>query len=174
MRIAYADPPYIGQAKLYKDHPDYAGEIDHSALIERLNANYDAWALSLSSPSLQQILALCPSDVRVRAWIKPFASFKPGVGAAYAWEPVMVRGGRPRSREQPTVRDWISESITLKRGLTGAKPLNFCFWLFEVLNMQPDDEFHDLFPGTGIVSQAWEVWRLRGVNVQMRLSAIAG
>ena len=31
MKIAYADPPYIGCAHLYRDHPDYAGEVDHPA-----------------------------------------------------------------------------------------------------------------------------------------------
>lgn len=31
MRIAYADPPYPGQArKHYGQHPDYAGEVDHN------------------------------------------------------------------------------------------------------------------------------------------------
>jgi hypothetical protein len=30
VKIAYADPPYPGQAKKhYGDHPDYAGEVDH-------------------------------------------------------------------------------------------------------------------------------------------------
>ena len=29
LRIGYADPPYPGQAHLYKDHPDYGGEVDH-------------------------------------------------------------------------------------------------------------------------------------------------
>lgn len=47
--MAYADPPYIGQsARHYEDHPDYAGEVDHSKLIERLLIEYpDGWALSL-------------------------------------------------------------------------------------------------------------------------------
>jgi len=34
VKIAYADPPYIGCAHLYRDHPDYAGEVDHPALID--------------------------------------------------------------------------------------------------------------------------------------------
>jgi len=42
-----------------------------------------------------------------------------------------------------------------------------------VLNIQPHDEFHDLLPGTAIVSQAWEVWKSRGPGVQMQLSAIS-
>lgn len=35
LRVAYADPPYPGCAKLYKDHADYGGEVDHKALIEQ-------------------------------------------------------------------------------------------------------------------------------------------
>jgi hypothetical protein len=92
------------------------------------------------------------------AWVKPFCVFKPGVGVAYAWEPVIVQGGRKRIRIQPTVRDWVPVNITLRRGLVGVKPDAFSFWLFEVFNMQPDDEFHDLFPGSGAVTCAWEQW----------------
>jgi hypothetical protein len=87
------------------------------------------------------------------AWVKPFAVFKPNVGVAYAWEPVIVRGGRKRTREQPTVRDWVSEVITLKRGLTGAKPERFCRWILDVLNFQPGDTLDDLFPGTGVMAR---------------------
>lgn len=47
----------------------------------------------------------------------------------------------------------------LGAGLAGAKPDEFCYWLFELLNMQPKDEFVDLFPGTGRVSRAWENWQ---------------
>lgn len=37
--MAYADPPYPGQAKRhYADHPDYAGEVDHGELMMRLEA----------------------------------------------------------------------------------------------------------------------------------------
>lgn len=153
MRFAYADPPYIGQARKHYSHDPRCAEVDHAELIGRLCAEYpDGWALSLSSPSLKQILALCPDDVRVMAWTKPFAAFKAGVNPAYAWEPVIVRGGRKRTRAQPTVRDWVSEVITLKKGMVGAKPRAFCFWLFSVLNIQPGDTLDDLFPGTGIVS----------------------
>ena len=155
MRVAYADPPYIGQARKHYG----CAEIDHAELIERLNT-YDAWALSCSSPSLQQILALCPTDVRVMAWVKPFCAFKANVNPAYAWEPVIVRGGRRRTRQQLTVRDWVSCNITLKRGLVGVKPEAFCIWLFQVLNLEPDDEFHDLFPGSGAVTRAWEAYHV--------------
>lgn len=157
MRFAYADPPYIGQAKRHYSHDPRCAEVDHAALVERLNG-YDAWALSLSSPTLRIILPMCPDDVRVMAWVKPFAVFKPNVNPAYAWEPVIVRGGRKRHRREPTVRDWVSCNITLRKGLCGAKPEKFCFWLFEALGMRPGDEFDDIFPGTGGVTAAWEAY----------------
>lgn len=153
--MAYADPPYVGQArKLY-----HCDEIDHLELIQHRLAGYDGWALSCSSPSLRGLLQICPDDVRVMAWVKPFAIFKPGVNPAYAWEPVIVKPGRKRTRQQPTVRDWVSANVTLKRGLCGAKPEAFCLWLFDVLGMEPSDEFDDLFVGTGAVTQAWQKWR---------------
>lgn len=157
MRFAYADPPYIGQAKKhYASHPDFAGEVDHAQLVERMCAEFpDGWALSASSPSLRQILPLCPADVRVMAWVKPFAIFKPNVNPAYAWEPVIVRGGRKMGRDKKTVRDWVSANITLKKGLVGVKPEAFCEWLFSVLGAEPGDELEDLFPGSGAVADIW-------------------
>ncbi len=161
MKVAYADPPYIGQAKKHYKHDPQCAEVDHAALIEHLNT-FDAWALSLSSPTLKIILPMCPDDVRVMAWVKPFCAFKVNVNPAYAWEPVIVRGGRKRTRQQETVRDWVSEVITLKRGLSGVKPERFCFWLFEVLNLERGDELHDLFPGSGAVTRAWRAWLRQG------------
>ena len=78
MKFAYADPPYIGQSKRhYKDHEDYAGEVNHKELINRLVKEYpDGWALSLSAPTLKQILNMCPDDVRVMVWVKPFHAWK--------------------------------------------------------------------------------------------------
>lgn len=156
IRIAYADPPYIGQAR--KHYGPTAKEVNHEMLIAHL-CEFDAWALSLSSPTLLQILSLCPADVRVGAWVKPFAVYKRGVDPAYAWEPVIYRTARKWNREQRTVRDWHSANITLKRGCAGAKPESFCLWLFDLLGAQPTDAFHDLFPGSGAVTQAWELFR---------------
>jgi len=153
MKFAYADPPYMGCAKKYPEKQ----EVNHSELIDRLTADYpDGWALSLSSPSLRYLLPLCPADVRVMAWVKPFAIYKPNVGVAYAWEPVIVRGGRRRTRKQPTVRDWVQVNITLKKGLVGAKPENFAFWLYEIFNAREGDTLDDLYPGTEIMSRCWE------------------
>ena len=164
MRFAYADPPYIGQAKKRYKHDPKCEEVDHYALLKSLD-KYDGWALSCSTPSLGLILSMCsslafPFDVRVAAWVKPFAVFKPGVNPAYAWEPVVfVPSPRKRSRKEPTVRDWVSANITLKKGLCGAKPEPFCRWLFELLGMTLNDTLDDLFPGTGIVTRSWEQWK---------------
>lgn len=165
MKFAYADPPYLGcGVKHYGDLRPDAADFDsidaHHELVGRLVADYpDGWALSLHTPSLQAILPACPSDVRVAAWVKPFASFKPNVNPAYAWEPVIWRGGRKRDRSHPTVRDWHSASITLRKGLTGAKPASFARWLLYLWGALPCDELVDLFPGTGGVAGAWDAWR---------------
>ena len=163
MKFAYADPPYIGQAaRHYKDHKDYAGEVNHKELIDKLVSDYpDGWALSLSAPSLKQILNLCPDDVRVMIWVKPFHAWK-NVTPSYGYEPVIVYGGRKRpsygkeSVKALGYKDWVSANITMKKGLTGAKPERFCIWLFEVLNVEPNDTLDDLFPGTGIVSDMYK------------------
>ena len=162
-RFAYADPPYLGLAAkfyghLHPDAADYDQPETHQRLINRMTAEYDGWAMSLHSPSLRTILPMCPDDARVMAWVKPFCSFKPGVGVAYAWEPVIVWGGRKRTRQQQTVRDWVDVNITLRKGFTGAKPPAFVWWLLDVLNVQRGDTVDDLFPGSGAVQAALDAW----------------
>jgi hypothetical protein len=163
MRFAYADPPYLGCGSLYaKHHPnalDWDDPEEHRRLVGRLCAEYpDGWAMSLSVPSLHIIRAMCPDDCRTAAWVKPFAIFKPNVNPAYAWEPVIWRGGRPFTRKDDTVRDWCSANITLRRGLTGAKPRDFCRWIFGLLNARSGDTLDDLFPGSNAVGHAWTEW----------------
>lgn len=163
MKIAYADPPYIGCAHLYKDHPDFAGEVDHAALIERLQSDYDGWVLhAAATPRSIAILAplVLGTGARWMSWVKGFAAFKRNVSVAYAWEPVIVKPVRkPVVSKRVVMRDWVECPITLKRGLTGAKPEKVCHWAFEMVGAHPDDELLDLFPGTGAVSKAWQTWR---------------
>lgn len=170
MMSVYADPPYLGCCGLYDHyHPDGRCWDDletHRVLIDQLCAGWGTWALSLSSPSLRAILPLCPEDVRVGAWVKPFASFKPNVNPAYTWEPVIYRGARKRERTELTVKDHVIESITLQKGLTGAKPRAFAFWLFDLLGLRPSDEFTDLFSGTGVVADCWDEFCGRARPVQ--------
>jgi hypothetical protein len=167
MRFAYADPPYPRMAKKhYEDHPDYAGEVDHPALIERLTDEYpDGWALSTNPGELRWLLPLVPERHRVLSWRKPFAAWKRNHWPAYAWEPVILVGGRTLYGTQETPRDWyesppddVAVSIAMRKGLSGAKPLGFCLWLFACAGLRPDDEFVDLFAGTEGVSEAWATY----------------
>jgi len=160
MKIGYADPPYPGCAHLYKDHEDFAGEVDHKELLERLERDFDGWLLHTSSVAIPKIAPLVPGGARWMAWVKPFAAFKRNVSVAYAWEPVIVKAARkPVVSKRIIMRDWVDCSITLKKGLTGVKPEAVCHWAFEMLGARPEDDLCDLFPGTGAVMQAWETWQ---------------
>lgn len=164
MRIAYADPVYPGVRcdRYYRSHPDYAGMIDQRALCRRLVAEFDGFVLHTSSVALGEMLSYFPTGggIRVMAWVKPFAAFKRNVPVAYAWEPVLVKACRtPVVSGRIVMRDWVSEKITLKKGLTGAKPEAVARWAFEVVGAKPDDELVDMFPGTGAIGRAWDVWR---------------
>jgi hypothetical protein len=156
LKFAYADPPYLGCGKLYaKHHPDaliWDDPQTHLELIERLCAEYpDGWAMSASSTTLHTILPMCPPDVRVAAWVKPFAAYKRNVRVAYTWEPVIYWRGRISSKDGAMVnRDHLAEPITMKKGLTGAKPERFCRWVLDLLGWKPGDEVDDIFPGTGV------------------------
>jgi hypothetical protein len=166
LRGAYADPPYIGQSKKhYGDHPDYAGEVNHGELVERLVHAYDCWAISLSAPSTHIVLDHCrdhglslmDGDIRLGAWVKPFAAFKKNVRVAYTWEPLVLKLA-PRLEGAIPTRDHIAAPITMKRGLTGVKPERVCHWLFGVMGLRRTDTLDDLYSGSGAVTAAWDTW----------------
>ncbi len=121
-KFAYADPPYLGCGKKLYGDATYDAPEAHKALIERLCDEYpDGWAMSLSTPSVRVILPMCPDDVRVGTWVKPFAAFKKNVTRAWTWEPVIFRfsATRPRLVEQPTWRDHVSAPIAMRKGFPG-------------------------------------------------------
>lgn len=167
MKFAYADPPYLGCGSLYaKHHPEAKVWDDpetHRQLIERLVDEYpDGWALSLHAPSLKVLLPMCPNDVRVAAWVKPYSSGRPGVRIIYAWEPVIFRGGR-KGRASPLIeKDWVAVNPTrhsqAEAGLIGQKPRKFCRWIFCLLGATAGDTMDDLFPGSGAIAAAWDEW----------------
>ncbi len=157
MRLAYADPVYLGCAKLYPEHPEshvWDDPEPHRRLLADLDREYDGWAYSLSSTTLATILPMAPPGTRVAAWVKPFAAFKRNVRIAYTWEPVLFKPGRDSSKDgAPVGRDHLAEPIALKRGLTGAKPEAFCRWVQVLLGWMPGDELVDVFPGTGVMGR---------------------
>ena len=158
MRLAYADPPYPGRAHLYADHPDYAGEVDHRELALTLSTQYDGWALSTSAEALPEVFDYLgeagAGGYRVLAWVKHTVTV--------SWEPVIVVS----ARKPQGVRDWLQcepDSYQWREKpdsyVIGQKPEAFCRWVFEWLGADPDDEFDDLFPGSGNVGRAWDAWR---------------
>lgn len=214
MSFAYADPPYPGKSKrYYGEHPDFAGEVDHAALVERLSA-YDGWALSTSASALQYVLSLCPSGSRVAAWHRGERTNRHPV-IVNAWEPVIYFGARPvvtagaidvsrgttaaldlshvatldvsnapgeHDASRGSVRHVASDvdhdasqdagatrrvdSIVLgvtarttdPQRVVGAKPAGFARWMFDLLGVRPGDSFDDLFPGSGAIARAWDVY----------------
>lgn len=171
MRLAYADPPYLGCCKLYDHyHPDglcWDDVSTHVALLRRLQDNYDGWAYSMTSQSLST-LAPVVADARVAAWVKPFAAFKRNVRIAYTWEPVLFTPGRDSSSDgAPVGRDHLAEPITMRKGLTGAKPRAFCDWVLDLIGWVPGDEVDDIYPGTGVMgsiikARLWEIEEING------------
>lgn len=164
LKFAYADPPYVGQAKKhYGNHADYAGEVDQEALVHRLESEYDGWALSLSVKSLPRILRACPEGITVLAWFKPIA---PPLGdhRRYNWEPVLLRPLRRyvpgyvplavvASPPQFTFREKPASHVI------GEKPEAFCHWVFAAAGLTRDDELDDVFPGAGAVGRAWKTYQ---------------
>lgn len=178
MKVAIADPPYPGQSKrLYGEHEAYAGEVDHRELVARLVDEFDAWALHTSASALHDILPLCPAPTpsrknvgrylqgtgtRVLVWIKPQTVWRP-VSIQWGWEPILIFGGRSRSRERGCLRDWIECNPRVDGNrFVGSKPRAVSEYVFEALGIDPDDELVDLFPGSGAVTDAWEGWRSQG------------
>jgi hypothetical protein len=180
LRLAYADPPYPGLSKrYYEGHDDYAGEVDHAELIAHLST-FDGWALSTNEKSLHYVLGLCPRGVRVASWIRGERPTVSG-GPLNAWEPVIYFGGRrdAERRGRVTLRvanDGPVEStdgdgrrldvLVYRPGnrttdpgrVVGTKPAVFCRWMFDLLGAEPQDEFTDVFAGSGGVGRAWEVF----------------
>lgn len=161
MRFCYADPPYPGMAYLYRTHPDYAGEVDHAALIARLVEEFpDGWALSTYPHALRLLLPLCPDSTLVMAWVQtnpqPCFQFH-----QQSWEVVLLNGGRRIKGEyhNDSFVGWKTAPWDRRAGdkiFVGLKPEPFLMWIFRCLGALPGDELVDLFPGSGAVGRAWD------------------
>lgn len=149
----------------------------HRLLIAYLFTNYpDGWALSCHANNLDDLLPLIPrSRRRIAVWAKPFHAYKKGVRPAYSWEPIIFYAGRNQQPPVPekggkaiTPKDHrfadsgeepllVKANITLKKGLTGAKPEPVCEYVCDLLGVQAGDELDDLFTGTGVMDRVFAV-----------------
>ena len=177
-RFAYADPPYPGLARrYYSANVDYAGEVDHGELIRRL-CSFDGWALSTSAAALPAVLASCPAGVRVAAWFRgerPTLSYSP----LSSWEPVIYFGARPHlsngsGRRLDSLIYFARPRLTDRARVIGAKPAEFCAWLFKLLGATAGDELTDLYPGSGGVGKAWRSFCEASHLEAIRVAAACG
>lgn len=60
--------------------------------------------------------------------------------------------------EKRFVHDFLVCSPVMKAAIVGQKPLDFMFWIFELVGLEPGDEFVDLFPGSKVGQIAFELW----------------
>ncbi|MFZ5850538.1 MAG: hypothetical protein ACOYY2_03975 [Actinomycetota bacterium] len=172
MRLAVADPPYLGRAERWygptgrgsggglhrADAHPAASEWDrlerHHALVDELVAGFDGWALFTGAANLRVILPHCPDDVLVASWVVTNA-VPSGSRILAGWEPVLVyvpAARRGRASSGLVVRS-AHVAAAPRRGFTGAKPASVCRWVLDLLGYVPeDDELVDLFPGSGAVT----------------------
>ncbi|NBW38779.1 MAG: hypothetical protein EBR30_27915 [Cytophagia bacterium] len=137
--------------RLHDEAQIWDDKRSHLQLLERLSEEFpDGWALSCNPKDLRWLLPTMPEDVRICAWTKTFYQIR-SVSVQYAWEPVLLRGGRKiGSRDRPLVLDWLSCARSMKKGVPGAKPHRFNQWILELLGYDSrEDELVDLFPGSG-------------------------
>lgn len=157
MRLAYADPPYPGNAYLYSEKR----EVDHVRLLQSLAA-YDGWALSTTMAGLIALAPRLPA-VHVAVWCKPGSAPRPPARIMPRWEPVIVK---PARASGAYVRDWHyaqapSAGFMVKhtgQDLIGSKPLSFCVWVLRLMGHEPGDVVDDIYPGTGIMARAVAAW----------------
>lgn len=178
MRLAIADPPYppfvgVGGRKnrasrwygsgqrSRKDrpadnHPEahlWDDPATHRALLERLMADYDGWAIATSADGLHAYDPL-PVPCRVMVWVRPNAT--PGSHRIRnLWEAVIVYPpeGRRRNVGVGATPDVLTCPAP-RAGFMGAKPVEWTRWVLDALTYTPGDEVFDLFPGSGGVTAA--------------------
>ncbi len=178
MRLAIADPPYLGRADRWygsgRGHgkglgraaaheaaSDWDDPATHRALVDRLVSNYDGWVIAASVDSLPVYLPVCPDDIRLLVWHKGNA-IPSGARVANQWEPVIAR--IPERRRGRTVgqasSDVLTAGISYRHNYVGSKPYAWTHWVLNVLGYQDGDEVHDLFAGSGAVSIASEIYEV--------------
>ena len=184
MKLAIADPPYLGRAALWyggkgrskqgtagraagrgdlaaEYHPD-AHEWDdpmrHIALMVTMDDEYDGWAMAASGKTLSPIIGVADKlGARLAIWHVTNA-IPDGNRVSMRWEAVILR--QPDARRAHGTGHAIGDVLSAPHpmsGFVGAKPEVWTRWVLDMLGYQPGDEVDDLFPGSGAVQRAMEV-----------------
>jgi hypothetical protein len=177
MKLAIADPPYLGRAnRWYGDgsgdgygkgradsHPEakiWDDPQTHKDLVAKLENNYDGWAIALTVHSLSTYLEVIKTDsrngIRVMSWIKPIA-IPSGSRIATSWEPVIVRvpNGRKGHDSGVRMKDHLIANPTLD-SFRGSKPKEWTTWVLDAMGYRDGDIVDDLFYGSGAITQVIE------------------
>ncbi len=176
MKLAIADPPYLGRAHRWygiggwgkgngkgraDEHPEaylWDKPETHINLALKLLNEYDGFAIACTVHSLSTYLSVIPTSstngIRIMSWIKP-ASPPSGSRITQSWEPVIVKV--PKERKARIKGNLMVDYLICtapRTGFTGSKPISWTLWVLNAMGYQPNDEVHDLFPGSGMVQKA--------------------
>lgn len=170
MRLAIADPPYLGRAQRWygvggrasggglhraDEHPDAAEWDDparHQQLVMDLVDRYEGWAVAAAPTSIATYLAVVPPGTRMLVWHKPNA-VPSAHRVRWSYEPVFVftPPGRRQHDDGLSMQDVLVAPV--QRGFAGAKPPSWTRWVLDAMGFHPRaDTVDDLFPGSGAVS----------------------
>ena len=182
MKLAIADPPYLGRADRWygdgrgggrtradgnyrrngrkPDHHPQAAEWDqperHQQLVAGLERNFDGWAIAGAADSLGVLLEVAPRTARVAVWAKRNA-IPGGARVLNRWEPVLVRipdARKSRSTGMPVADVLVGATFT-RQGFLGSKPPEWTRWVLSMLGYDPTtDSLDDIFTGSGAVLAA--------------------
>jgi hypothetical protein len=178
MKLCIADPPYLGKARMFYGEEDMAqmnfgGRINqmykadrhpeahlwddpetHKAMVDRLRADYDGWAIAMIPSSLRHYLQWVPEDIVIAVWHDPRV-MPTGRHPRRRWEPVLVHRA-PGRRTVNAVPVPVGDVLTAphpQAGFAGAKPAAWTRWVLDMLGYNPDeDTVDDLFHGSGAVA----------------------
>ena len=176
MKFCIADPPYLGRAVRWygpggrgkgkgkgqaDNHPEaylWDDPATHIGLVNRLNEQYDGWAIAMSVHSLSTYMSAIETDlengIRVGVWHKP-AAVPSGNRVMNSWEPVLFKIPKERKAYKNGVptKDVLT-CRAMQSGFIGAKPKEWVQWVIEVMGVAEGDTVDDLFHGSGAVAQA--------------------
>lgn len=181
LRLAIADPPYLGRADRWygdgrgsgrtdagtgrngrkPDHHTDAGRWDslaaHHELIRTMEQEYDGWALAAAADRVHELMAVAPPQAHLCVWVRPNAM--PGGGRVMnRWEPVIIRVPDSRRGRRPGMQ--VSDVLiapTHRAGFLGSKPQAWTQWVLSLLGAVPEDDVTDVFPGSDAVRDAVRV-----------------
>lgn len=182
MRLAIADPPYLGRADRWygagrgsgrvrtrggfrardmhkpDEHPEARRWDDpaaHVALIEHLEAEFDGWALAGHASTAALMLDAAPERAQLAIWSRPNA-VPGGARVVNSWELLLLRvpDARRDRASGMRVRDVLHASVR-QQGFVGSKPPEWTRWVLALLGYDPaTDDLVDMFPGSGMVRAA--------------------